>query len=347
MKTYSADFLKSVARDIFVACGALPDEAEIVAEHLVANNLRGLDSHGVVRIPEYYAWIEQGTIKPGTQVCVAADQGATAVIDCGFNFGQVGALRAVEVAIEKAREHKVACVITRRCNHVGRLGYFTELAAAAGLFTLATVNVPKYGHFVVPFGGREGRLGTNPISYAAPGRDHPIVADMSMSTSSEGKLRVYRNQGVNLPAEWIVDAEGNRSTDPEDYYGEPRGWISPLGGDLGYKGYALGLLVELLSGTLAGEAITETQEAINNVCFIAVDISAFLPVERFRELSGEMASYMKSTPLAPGSTEVRLPGEQGFRESVQRQKTGIPVDSVTWQQIEETADALRVRIGSP
>ena len=347
VNTYSADFLRSVARDIFVACGALPEEADIVAEHLVANNLRGLDSHGVVRIPEYYAWIEQGTIKPGTEVCVTAEQGGTAVVDCGFNFGQVGALRAVEVAIEKAREHKIACVITRRCNHVGRLGYFTQLAAEAGFFALATVNVPKFGHFVVPFGGREGRLGTNPISYAAPGRDYPIVADMCMSTSSEGKLRVCHNQGVNLPQEWIIDAEGNQSADPKDYYGDPRGWILPLGSDLGYKGYALGLLVELLSGTLAGEDITETQEAINNVCFITIDIGAFLPVERFRELSGGMVSYMKETPLAPGSKEVRLPGEQGFREFAQRQKSGIPVDSVTWQQIEETADALKVRIAEP
>lgn len=347
MKSYSGDFLKSVAGDIFVACGALPDEAEIVAEHLVANNLRGLDSHGVVRIPEYYAWIEQGMIKPGTEVRVTAEQGGTAVVDCGFNFGQVGALRATEVAIERAREHKVACVITRRCNHVGRLGYFTELAAEAGLFALATVNVPKYGHFVVPFGGREGRLGTNPISYATPGPDHPIVADMCMSTASEGKVRVYRNQKVNLPEEWIIDAEGHPSTDPEDYYGEPRGWILPLGGELGYKGFALGLLVELLSGTMAGETVSEIQEAVNNVCFITIDISAFLPVERFRELSGGMVSYMKSTPPAPGSTEVRIPGEQGFRECDQRRKDGIPVDSVTWQQIEETAAAVGVRIAAP
>lgn len=102
--------------------------------------------------------------------------------------------------------------------------------------------------------------------------------------------------------------EGNPSTDPEDYYGDPRGWILPLGGELGYKGYALGLLVEFLSGTLAGELITEVQDAVNNVCFIVIDISAFLPVERFRELSGEMVSYMKSATSAPGFPQgVNLP----------------------------------------
>ena len=152
---------------------------------------------------------------------------------------------------------------------------------------------------------------------------------------------------MNLPEKWIIDAKENHSVDTRDYYGDPRDWILPLGGDLGYKGFALGLLVELLSGTLAGEDITETQEAINNVCFIAVDVSAFLPVERFRELSGAMVSYMKSAPIAPGSTEVKLPGEQGFREYAQRQEKGVPVDPVTWQQIEQTAAALHVQIAKP
>ena len=148
---------------------------------------------------------------------------------------------------------------------------------------------------------------------------------------------------MNLPKNWIIDAKVNHSVDTRDYYGDFRDWILPLGGDLGYKG----LLVELRSETLAGEDITETQEAINNVCFIAIDVSAFLPVERFRELSGAMVLYVKSGPIAPGSTEVKLPGEQSFREYSQWQEKGVSVDPVTWQQIEQTAAALHVQIAEP
>ena len=228
VNTYSADFLRSVARDIFVACGALPEEADIVAEHLVANNLRGLDSHGVVRIPGILRVDRTGYDQTRHRGLCDSRTGrhCRCRLRIQFRSGRSPASRGG--SDREGREHKIACVITRRCNHVGRLGYFTQLAAEAGFFALATVNVPKFGHFVVPFGGREGRLGTNPISYAAPGRDYPIVADMCMSTSSEGKLRVCHNQGVNLPQEWIIDAEGNQSADPKDYYGDPRGWILPL-----------------------------------------------------------------------------------------------------------------------
>jgi uncharacterized oxidoreductase len=348
MHRYSAGYLRQVATDIFAACGAPLDEAAIVAEQLVSSNLVGIDSHGVIRIPLYWRWIREGNIKPGGLVSVIREQGGTATVDCGYNFGQIGGLRAMEVAIAKAKEHGVACVLTQRCNHVGRLGYFTQMAADAGLFALATCNSPRNGHYVVPFGGREGRLATNPISYAAPGREFAIVSDISTSTTAEGKVRLYRNRGQKLPQGCIIDGAGRPSVDPEDFYSTPRGWLLPLGGSFGYKGFALGLLVEILSGTLAGDLVTEYKRDGNNgACFIVVDISAFIPLERFRELIGEMVAYMKSAPPAPGFEEVMLPGEIDFRIATERQRDGIPIDPITWQQIQETADALQVRIREP
>jgi hydroxycarboxylate dehydrogenase B len=244
-----------------------------------------------------------------------------------------------------ARQHKTACVVTNRCRHVGRLGYFTQMAAEAGMFGLASANSAKAGHSVVPYGGLLGRVAPNPISYAVPGPEHPIVADMAMSTTSKGKTVVYRNRGQKLPEGWIVDAEGNPSTDPNDLFKDPKGWILPLGGNVGYKGFAFLLLAEILGGALGGHSITEDiPDGVNGVCFFVVDISAFVPVERFRELMGEMIAYEKSAPAAPGFKEVLLPGELDFRVKAERQAQGIPIDPVTWGQIREAAEALHVPV---
>ena len=345
MQRYSPEFLTTVTKDVFIACGSPPGEAAIVAEQLVGNNLMGMDSHGVVRIPQYVGWVEQGTVKAGAPVTLVEEQGGTAVVDCGFNFGQVGGLRAMEIAIAKAKEYKVACVVTRRCTHVGRLGYFTQIAAENGMFAMAMVNGCKDVHWVVPFGGREGRLATNPISYAVPGVDHPIVSDMATSMTAEGKVRVHRNRGRTLPEGWILDAKGNPSVDPHDLYGPPHGWILPLGGSAGHKGFALGLLVDLLSGTLAGDFITEDRpRGTQGVCFIVIDISAFVSTDRFRLLIDDFISYFKSTPPMPGIQEVMMPGEVELKTLAERQENGIPIESFTWEQIQETAGKLNVEI---
>jgi len=348
MKRYSVDFLKTITSNIFAACGTPPEEADIVAEQLVASNLVGLDSHGVVRIPLYVRWLREGTVKPGGKISVIKEQGAMAVLDCGYNFGQVGGYRAMKLAMEKAKEYKVACVLATHCCHVGRVGYFTQMAAETGMFALAFVNSPKTGHSVVPYGGLEGRIAPNPISYAVPGPERPIVADMALSTTAQGKVVVYRNRDQQLPEGWIIDAAGNPSTDPNELFKKPRGWILPLGGNLGYKGYALLLLAEIISSTLAGNVITDDiPDGTNGACFIVVDISAFLPVEQFREAIGAMTVYIKSAPPAPGFKEVLLPGEIDFRIMVERQTQGIPIEPVTWQQIQETAKALQVPIEEP
>jgi uncharacterized oxidoreductase len=344
---YSVDFLKTVTTNIFVACGTPLEDASIVAEQLVAANLMGLDSHGVALLPLYVKWIGRGTTQPGAPVAVAYEQGGISVVDCGFNFGQVGGLRAMQVAIEKATEHSVACVLTRHCNHVGRLGYFTQMAAEAGMFALATCNSAKSGHYVVPFGGLEGRLATNPISYAVPGGEYPLVADFSTSTMSQGNVHLYRDRGQELPEGAVIDAAGNPTIDPGVLYGSPRGWILPLGGAFGYKGFALGLLVEILSGTLIGDRITaEKHDGSNGVCFIVIDISAFLPVDQFRELMGDLIAYMKSAPPAPGFEEVMLPGEIDFQIMAERLAQGIPIAPATWQSIQETAQALDVSVAT-
>ena len=345
MKRYSIEFLKTVTTDIFAAAGTPRDEAAIVADHLVGSNLMGVDSHGVVRIPLYLRWIREGAIKPGAPISLLKEQGAMAMLDCGFNFGQVGALRVTEKAIEKAKEMKVACVLGTRCCHVGRLGHYAQMAADSGMFGLVFVNSPKPGHSVVPFGGLEGRISPNPMSYAVPGPGNPMLSDMALSTTAQGKVVVYGNRGQELPEGWIIDAEGNPSTDPNELSKDPRGWILPLGGKLGYKGYALLLLAEVLTGTLAGLRMADDiPDGTNGLCVLVIDVSAFQPLEEIREAVGAMAAYAKSAPPAPGFEEVLMPGEIDFRIRAEREAEGIPIDPVTWQQIKASAEALNVAI---
>lgn len=343
MPTYPADELNELARAIFCACGANEVEAAIVADHLVTSSLMGIDSHGLMRIPQYVQLVREGAIRPGAPLTVEEETATTAVVDCGWNFGPVGAIHALQVALDKAKANRVSCVVTRACNHIGRLGAYAQTAAEHGLIALAFCNSPPHGHFVLPWGGREGRLATNPLAYAIPSSPHPILADFSTSIAPEGKIRLYLNQGRALPQGWVVDADGRPTTNPADFYGPPMGAILPFGGELGYRGYALSLLVEILSGALAGYQATLERPG-NGLALILVNPDAFLPPARFAQLIEELKRYMRSSPPAKGVQEVLLPGEPEFRLLQERLQHGIPLDDATWNQIQQTATSLKVKI---
>ena len=184
-----ADAVLQAGLQLFTAAGTDESHAGKTVGSLVTSSLMGHNSHGVIRIPEYLDFVADGSIAVHAPLSVDRTGPTTAVVDCGHGFGAVGAERAISEAVNIASEQQTACVITRRCNHAGRLGAWVQLAADKGMIALATCNSPIYGHFVLPFGGREGRLATNPIAYAVPtGRD-PIVADFSTSVAPEGKIR--------------------------------------------------------------------------------------------------------------------------------------------------------------
>ena len=342
-----AGALRRFAKKTFEACAAPKNEAAIVADHLVTANLIGYDTHGVVRIPQYIEDIRRKVIQPGAPVKVQQETETTAVVDCGWNFGQLGGLRAMEIAISKARRCQVATVIARRSNHAGRLGAYTQMGAEAGCIAIGVSNSPRQGHFVLPWGGREGRLATNPISFAVPwGSKFPFLVDFSTAATSEGALRLYRNLSKSLPSGWIVDAQGNPSNEPADFYGPPRGAILPFGGSKGYRGYGLSLVVEVLGGLLGGSSITLHQPG-NGLGFIVIDIAAFLRPEDFAALMEEMHDYIKSSPPAPGHDEVLLPGEPEERKMEERRRKGIPIDENTWHQIRSAASSVGVEWNSP
>lgn len=343
-RLFPASEISSVGIKLFIAAGAGETESRIAAESLITSSLMGHDSHGALRIPEYLGFLANGSIVAHGELTVDRTGPTTAVVDCGQGFGAVGARYAIETGIEIAREQKTACIITRRCHHVGRLGAYVQQAADCGLIALATCNSPVYGHFVLPFGGRDGRLATNPIAYAVPTGGDPIVADFSTSVAPEGKIRFYRNEGRPVPDGWILDANGKPTNDPNEFYGSPRGGILPLGGSAGHKGFALSLLVEILGSVLAGISSQDKDVFGNGVCFIVIDPSAFCPLHEFRRLMDETAAYMKSSRPAPEFDEVLVPGELEFRTLRRREKDGIPIDVMTLDALREHGSRLRVDV---
>ncbi len=343
---YRAESVSRLGVALFKAAGASEHDALATTGALVTSSLMGHDSHGVIRIPEYVGFVTDGSIVVDAPLEVERTGATTAAVDCGRGFGAVGAEKAIRVGIEIARQERTACVITRRCNHVGRLGAWVQIAAKEGMLALATCNSPLRGHHVFPWGGRDRRLGTNPLAYAVPKSGDPVLADFATSVAPEGKIRFHRNEGKQVPDGWILDANGNATNDASAFYGPPRGGLLPLGATVGYKGFALGLLAEILGSALEGISPTDPAGFGNGVCFIVMDPSAFCPLEQFRRLVDETVAYIKSSRPAPGFAEVLIPGELEFRTLRRRQVDGIPIDPATLLAMREHGASLGVGVDS-
>ncbi len=343
MPTFPPDALRRIGQEFFTALGCRPEDARIVADHLVQSNLYGHDSHGILRMYEYALAVQEGRVDPRGTPRVVREHACTAVLEAQDGFGQVAAAYAARFAIDKARTYGIASVTLRNTSHVGRAGEFPTMAAQAGMIGIMYVNTGRKGFQVAPFGGIDGRLGTNPLAFAAPRRDAPpIVVDMTTCTVAEGKISVATNRGTPVPAGWIIDGAGNPSTDPHVYWDEPRGAILPLGGPLGHKGYALSLMMELCAGGLSGQGMSSGDLSYpgNGVLFSVYDIAHFTDLESYYDEVEALVAHVKSSRTEPGVAEVLLPGEPEFRTERERAQTGIPVDDTTWERICESARGM-------
>lgn len=346
MPTLTFDELRAVTLRCTTALGCPAHEAEVIADSMTRANLAGHDSHGIIRLEQYARMVRTGEIFPGGPVAIVRETACTALIDGGWNFGQVVARRAVETAIGKARDYGTGTVSVRSSNHLGRLGEFTLLAAEAGMLCIGTVNNHGRGNLVAPFGGSDARLATNPISFACPGPQRPILVDITTSVVAEGKVRLKKNAGQRVPEGWLIDNQGRPTTDPEDLYTEPRGAILPFGGPVGHKGFALGVMVDVLSGALSGAGCSHSSTCrLGNAMFFSVtDIEKFVPRAEFLEHVAVLERHLRASPPAPGFQGVLMPGEPEFREEERRRRDGISIDEETWRQFAECARSLGVDV---
>ena len=347
MPSFRAPELTEFVTRLFQDAGVPSDESRIVAASLVGSNLRGHDSHGVMRVPQYLDFVEQGIYRTGVALKVEHETPAVVSCDGQWGFGQVQAHRLVDLIVPRARALGLAAGSARNCGHIGRLGEYAEKAAEAGLILIATVNNNGAGQRVAPPGGIEPRLGTNPLCAAVPTTGDPVVLDFGTSVVAEGKVRVYHINQRPVPEGWLLDPQGRPTTDPSVLYNPPLGSILPMGGAQAYKGFGLGLVLDMLAGGLSGGRSSHPGAPPargNNVLFLALDPAQFAGRDALlREATG-VAEFVRDTPRAPGVEAIFLPGDPERKMLERRSAGGIPIEEAHWAKLCEVAARLGTAI---
>ena len=332
--------LTRFATDLFLAKGMPAEDAALVARVLVWSNMRGVESHGVLRIPGYLARVDSGVNNPRPDMQILVDTPAAAVLDADRSFGQIALGRAMALATEKASEAGIGLCLIRRTTHMGAVGYFTLEAAAEGMAGIAVaVSRPNMAY---P-GARTAGLATSPIAISVPGSRHaPLMLDMATATQSMGKILLARDSGQKLGEGWAVDADGNPTTDPFK-----ASIPTALGG---HKGGGLSLLFECLTSLMVGnpliapfvEGAPGGRVHSQNGLAIAIDIGRFGDVGTYAREVDRLCEAIKSLPRADGVDEILVPGERGDRILERRRVDGIPLAPGTWSRLEEVATPLGV-----
>lgn len=334
--------LEAWSRQLLEATGLESEAAGIVAGTLIEANLRGVDSHGMMRVPIYVRRIEEGLVNRNPKPRVLHRSGGVAIIDAENAPGQVAGVFGVDLSIELAKEHGVGVAGVRRSAHYGAAAYYVMRAANQGYVALTVTNVEPD---VVPYGGAKAALGTNPLAFAAPAPQGLFVLDMATSHVAMGKVLLAREQDHPIPEGWAVDTDGQPTTDPHRAMA-----VVPLGGP---KGYGLALMVEFLAGVFTGAGLTfsirrmydhwdEPQDVGH--FFLTLDPEKTIGRDLFIKRAGELWDTLKSTPPAPGFDEVLIPGELEEQKRQRRQANGIPIPEAVYEQLRELSDRLGVEV---
>lgn len=342
--SHLADFVSA----LFGSTGMPIGDARLAADQLVLADLRGVESHGVVRVPIYLARLRAAAIAARPEMRVLRETRSTAVFDGGNGMGQVVGARAMALAMDKAkREGEPAYVAVRNSNHFGAAAWFVEEAARADLIGFA-YTIGGINH-MVPWGGAEAMLGNNPFAVAFPLRgEAPIVLDMACSVAARGKIIVAAKEGRPIPPDWAVDRDGAPTTDARAALG---GFVAPVGGP---KGYALtltiGLLSTMLSGAFFGSEVTHMYDDLErpqNIghLFGALPIAAFESLERYDARMAKAAAEIRGVRLAPGVDRIFLPGEREAEFARRRRREGLPIGRNTFDDL--AAEGRRAGIAAP
>ncbi len=346
MPTLLPEPLCSFARSLFVAANVPAADADVVARHLVDANLCGHDSHGVMRVPQYLQFLKDGKFHAGVPLDILSETPAVVAADANWGLGQVQSHRLLGMLLEKVSAIGVASGTLRNSGHVGRLGEYAERAAARGFALIACVNSHGAGRRVAPPGGREGRISTNPICLGVPTDAEPVVLDFGTSVAAEGKVRVHYQKNEPVPPGWLLDADGQPTTNPAVLYEEPRGTLLPFGGSQAYKGFGLGLLIDLFAGGLSGGSCSHPDAPLagigNALLFIVLNPELFGGRERFLESTTGLAGFVRSCPTAAGVEQIMLPGDPERAMKARRLIDGIAIPDGTWTMLVKEAERLNV-----
>ena len=342
--------------DIFKAKSCNNYEAKTIAERLCGSNLKGHDSHGIVRVPRYVLWMEWGWVFPNIKPELIVDSGALALIDAKQGFGQVAGEFAVDEGIKRAKLHGVSVVGLKNSGHLGRIGDWSERAADAGLVSLHFVNV-RGSLLVAPFGGSDRRGSTSPLSIGVPSKDTDhIILDMATSTVAEGKVMVAQKGGKPLPSGALIDCNGNLTINPEVMYGKINenevpnsengtGAITAFGL---HKGSGINFMMEILGGALTGSGVSagiddkEKRKFANGMLSLYVKVDNMVNFEYFLNEVKSYADFVRSSPPANKNEKVLIPGDKEISTYKDRLANGLPVAPIVWQNIKQTAKDLNI-----
>jgi LDH2 family malate/lactate/ureidoglycolate dehydrogenase len=334
--------LRGVVEAIFARCGMGPADASLLAGSLVTADLRGVHSHGVLRVPEYVDKLTAGGVNPTGRPRVVSDNGAALVIDGDNSMGQIGATFAMQQAIARAQTVNVAVAATRGSNHCGAMAPYAMQALPDGMIGLATSHTLPV---MAPWGSIDRILGISPLAIAIPAAEEiPLVLDLAFSASAVGKIKVYQQKGLAIPPDWAYDAEGRPTTDPAVAL---TGLLQPIGG---YKGtglaLAFGMMAALLAGAHYGIELGNIHDGPipggDGHLFIALKVAAFEDPGRFTRRVDGIIRQLRESRRAPGVERLYSPGELEAETAARHERDGIPLNKVTLGGIVDAASQLGV-----
>lgn len=342
-----ADTLTLVSERLLKQVGVPGDQAAAIAKVIVEADLRGIGSHGVLRLPAYIHQVQAGTLTAKTELKVLRERGATRLIDAQHGFGQIAGIHAMNEAMSLAEKYGVGIVAVRNSGHFGIGAYYTMMALPRNMIGMVTANAAPS---MAPWGGTIPLLGTNPICVAVPtGEDVDIVLDMASSVVARGKIRLAASKGGQIPLGWALDAQGQPTEDPA---AAMKGTLVPIGGP---KGYGLALIVDLLSGVMTGSSfgphVAATHQLDKEVSagFViqAIDIGAFAEPAEFEKDIQALIAEIRSSPRAAGVDRLYLPGEIEWLKKLELLETGVPVPASVIRDLDQLAGELNTQLEWP
>ncbi len=343
--TWTAEDLTAFGTRLLQAAGLSPDKAQAVSGILVQGDLMGHGTHGLALLAPYLAELESGSMTRDGEPEVVADAPAALTWDGRRLPGPWLVLRAMEAATARAQRCGTGTVVIRRSHHIACLAAYHERATRQGLLMLLTCSDPNAAS-VAPFGGLDAVFTPNPISAGIPTPDLPVVVDISTSATTNGLTNRLHQEGRRLPAAWVIDGHGRPRDDPAVLFGEPKGTILPLGGmDSGHKGYGLALLVEALTGGLAGHGRADAPEGWGATVFVQViDPRAFAGLAAFTRQTGTVTQRCRASRPAQAGTPVRTPGEHGLHLAARQRAQGVALYPSIMPALEPWAAKLGVAL---
>ena len=349
-KTFQATELRDKTSAVLRAAGSSAEEAKRVSDNLVYANLSGHDSHGVGMVPRYVDAVLEGGLKPNASAKVVLDAGSMLTIDGQRGYGQIVGEEAMQLGIARAQATGSCILALSQAHHLGRIGHFAEMAVAKGLVAMHFVNVLSRP-VVAPFGGADGRYGTNPCCIGVPmkGRD-PFVLDFATSRVAQGKMRVAHNEGRTVDEGYLIDEFGRPTTNPGVVVvPQSNGLFGALMAFGEHKGYGMAVACELLGGALTGSGTWHRpadakRSVVNGMLVVLIDPAKLGTQDAFEQEAIAFVDWLCQSPPAPGSDKVRIAGEPEREARAKREVDGIAVDDSTWGEIVEAGRKVGLSI---